>query len=94
VSGDPENAARLAARDVSMFDQQGCLSIHDLYLTSEAGPSPRAFAELHSPVPNPAKLPLSASRPASLPPPNPRSLRFGRVRAPPTGRSSSSRPPP
>ncbi len=46
VSSDLENAAYLAARDVSMFDQQGCLSIHDLYLTSEAGASPHAFAEL------------------------------------------------
>ncbi len=46
VSGEPEIAARLAARDVSLFDQQGCLSLHDVFLTSEAGLPVREFAAL------------------------------------------------
>lgn len=49
VSGDLENAARLAAHDVSQFDQQGCLSIHDIYLAPEAGLTPHAFAERLAP---------------------------------------------
>ncbi|NIP95626.1 MAG: acyl-CoA reductase, partial [Akkermansiaceae bacterium] len=32
VSGDAAAAAPLAARDISLFDQRGCLSIHDVYL--------------------------------------------------------------
>lgn len=46
VGGDLEHAARLAAQDVSLFDQQGCLSLHDVYLTAEAGGTPAQFAAL------------------------------------------------
>jgi len=46
VSGDAETAARLAARDVSRFDQRGCLSLHDVYLTPEAGLRVPDFAAL------------------------------------------------
>ncbi len=42
VFDDPEgDAATLAARDVSLFDQKGCLSPHDIYVAGDA----RAFAE-------------------------------------------------
>lgn len=46
VTGDLAAAARLAAQDVSLFDQQGCLSLHDIYLSSSAGSSAREWAEL------------------------------------------------
>ena len=45
VSGDLHEAARLAARDASLHDQQGCLSLHDVYV--KGGPQPaREFASL------------------------------------------------
>jgi len=44
VTGAPAKAARLAAHDVSLFDQRGCLSIHDVYVDSAAGCSPSEFA--------------------------------------------------
>ena len=37
VSGDPAGAAHHAARDVCLFDQLGCLSVHDLYIHPDAG---------------------------------------------------------
>lgn len=46
VSGDWETAARLAARDVSRFDQRGCLSIHDVYVTAGSQTGARDFGEL------------------------------------------------
>jgi hypothetical protein len=48
VTGDPAPAARLAARDVSRFDQRGCLSIHDIYLTDDAGISLSEFSALRA----------------------------------------------
>lgn len=44
VTGDPANAARLAARDVSLYDQQGCLSTHAVYVDRNAGCSLDTFA--------------------------------------------------
>lgn len=46
VMGDPDHAARLAARDVSLYDQQGCLSTHAVYVHPDAGCSLDAFAAL------------------------------------------------
>lgn len=46
IDGDARAAAPLAARDVSLFDQRGCLSVHDVYLTATAGLSAREFAAL------------------------------------------------
>ena len=46
VSGDPTGAARHAARDVGLFDQQGCLSVHDLYVHPNTGISPPKFGRL------------------------------------------------
>ncbi|MCP5535686.1 MAG: hypothetical protein H7A51_05550 [Akkermansiaceae bacterium] len=36
VYGDFENAARLAARDVSLYNQQGCLSLHAVYVHGDS----------------------------------------------------------
>ncbi len=44
VFGDHEAAARRAARDVSLFDQRGCLSPHDLYVAETGGLTARGFA--------------------------------------------------
>lgn len=44
VLGDGEVAATLAARDVSLFDQNGCLSPHDIYVAESAGQTARGFA--------------------------------------------------
>lgn len=46
VHGDAAKAARLAARDVSLHDQQGCLSTHAVYVTPDAGCPPERFASL------------------------------------------------
>lgn len=40
-----ETAAELAASDVSLFDQQGCLSVHDIYVRERCSGDARAFAE-------------------------------------------------
>lgn len=37
-------AAKSAAQDISLFDQQGCLSPHDIYVHPDAGISPLDFA--------------------------------------------------
>ncbi|BDS05436.1 hypothetical protein NT6N_04760 [Oceaniferula spumae] len=42
VTDDFENAARLAAKDVSLYNQRGCLSPHAIYVSGDA----RRFAEL------------------------------------------------
>lgn len=39
-----KNAAQLAARDVSLFDQQGCLSPHDIYVAAGDNTSALQFA--------------------------------------------------
>ncbi len=44
VFGDGEEAARRAARDVSLFDQQGCLSPHCLYVAEGGGLTARGYA--------------------------------------------------
>jgi hypothetical protein len=44
VLGDPEAAAERAARDVSLFDQRGCLSIHAVYVSPSAAVSFHEFA--------------------------------------------------
>ena len=41
---DDNSAAKLAARDVSLFDQQGCLSPHDLYIHPNNKIAPPDFA--------------------------------------------------
>ena len=46
VSGDPAGAAHHAARDVCLFDQLGCLSVHDLYIHPDAGISLSQFGRL------------------------------------------------
>ena len=46
IDGAPAEAAPLAARDVSLFDQQGCLSLHNVYLSPGAGTSAREFAAM------------------------------------------------
>ena len=46
VTGDPEAAAPLAARDVSLYEQQGCLSTHAVYVHPGAGCTPSEFAAL------------------------------------------------
>ncbi len=46
VYSDPFKAARLAARDISLHDQQGCLSTHAVYIAPEAGWTLHAFAGL------------------------------------------------
>ncbi|NNC89003.1 MAG: hypothetical protein HKN82_11145 [Akkermansiaceae bacterium] len=43
---DPEGAARLAAADVSRFDQRGCLSVHAVYLAPGCGASGIEFGAL------------------------------------------------
>ncbi len=44
VFGDGAEAARRAARDVSLFDQQGCLSPHCLFVAEGGGLTARGFA--------------------------------------------------
>ncbi len=44
VFGDGQAAASLAARDVSLFDQRGCLSPHVIYVAEVAGQTARGFA--------------------------------------------------
>ena len=46
VRGDVHRAARLAARDVGLHDQRGCLSVHDVFVAPEAGLPASGFAEL------------------------------------------------
>lgn len=46
ITGDPAPAAHHAARDVCLFDQQGCLSVHDLYVHPDAEISPTQFGRL------------------------------------------------
>lgn len=43
-NNDDKSAAKLAARDISLFDQQGCLSPHDLYIHPDGKTSPQNFA--------------------------------------------------
>lgn len=44
VTGDPSGALPLAARDIGLFDQRGCLSVHDVYVSESAGIPSRDFA--------------------------------------------------
>jgi hypothetical protein len=46
VTGDPKAAASLAARDASLFNQQGCQSLHNIYLAPEAECTPQEFCPL------------------------------------------------
>lgn len=43
-SDEDKNAARRAARDASLFNQQGCLSPHGFYIPSKNGLDPLVFA--------------------------------------------------
>lgn len=46
VSQATEEAAGLAARDVSLYDQRGCLSLHAIYVDESTGASARDFSRL------------------------------------------------
>lgn len=46
VTGAVETAAEKAARDISQFDQQGCLSVHNVYLHSDSNTALVDFAAL------------------------------------------------
>jgi hypothetical protein len=46
VTDAAEEAAKLAARDVSLYDQRGCLSLHAVYVDESSGISARNFSRL------------------------------------------------
>ncbi|MGB0992717.1 MAG: acyl-CoA reductase [Akkermansiaceae bacterium] len=45
VVAEPETAAALAAQDVSLHEQKGCLSLHTIYIKESTAGSGRDFAE-------------------------------------------------
>jgi len=68
VYRDFENAAPLAARDASLFNQRGCLSPHVIYIDETAGTAPQFAELLASEMENFAQAhpPSSLSPPLSL----------------------------